>query len=89
MWLIFINSSIICFYFASLGESVIERFPLFIKLVELGRLMEEESFLHTNITLAPWSAKYIPQKTDGANPSNYNTRKSFSIGYLYNAVMLL
>lgn len=60
-----------------------QRFPLFIKLIELGSGMEDESFLQINVTFAPWSAKYIPQKTEGANPSNYNTRKSFSISIIY------
>ena len=55
-------------YLAIFGDNDIHFFPLFIIFLLIGIEKGADYFLVIMMTLAPWSAKYMPQKTVGANP---------------------
>jgi len=52
----------------TLGDKVIHFLPRFIKFLLIYIEKGAGSFRATKTTYAPWSAKYIPQKTVGAKP---------------------
>ena len=66
--LFFINCTIIYLYLIFLGDNVTHFLPRFIKFLSIWIDTGAGSSRATKITDAPWSAKYIPQKTEGARP---------------------
>lgn len=79
MSLVLMSSSMIRFYTLAFTDRITHFFPLFMRFWLTAMDMGAGSFLPTRMTSAPWSAKYMPQNTVGASPSNYSTLTPLSI----------